>query len=108
MNSEFEVIGMNKRYRCIFLVTPAIAAAIGAATIGAGAGIAGGMALANNSKKKAPKQIEAPKVPTIGDADALARESEKKRRTMIQRTGGKTILSSEYEQGTQAKSLLGE
>ena len=57
--------------------------------------------------KKEPQQPTPPPAPSPIDADAKAKEDQKRRQLISQRTGGKTILSSETGiAGT--KSLLGE
>jgi len=58
--------------------------------------------------KKAETPKPSPSVPSPVDADAKARDELRRKRLISQRTGGKTLLSSEYGQGTQAKNLLGE
>lgn len=88
-----------------FMVSAATATAIGALALGAGA-VAGGMALAGGNKgPEAPMQ--APQGPTAEGADNAAKAETLRRRKIIERTGGKTILSSDYGT-TGSKTLLGE
>jgi len=90
------------------LISSAIAGTAGvAALLGAG-GIAAGVA-ANNKKKK-PTTPDMPDIPTPESAEDKAKADMLKRRKTIARSGGKTILASQYggNTDTTTKTLLGE
>ena len=94
----------RKRY---FMVSATTATALGALVLGAGA-VAGGMALAGGGDKKGPEATSMPNAPTPEDAGLKAKEDMKKRRKIIENTGGRTILSNDYGTTGTTKTLLGE
>ena len=99
----------NDARKRFFMVSSATATALGALALGAGA-VAGGMALSGGGDKKGPQAASMPATPTPEDAEGKAKEDMKRRRRIIESTGGKTILSNDYGTGAAgtAKTLLGE
>ena len=86
--------------------TAGVAALLGLGTAGA---IAGAKAM-GGGRPEVPKVEELPEAPTEQNAEDKAKEEVKRKKKIIGRTGGKTILESRYG-GTvdaQKKTFLGQ
>ena len=88
-------------------ISSTIAAIIGATALGAGAV---GVAAGSQKKDKGPSLGGPPVAPRPEDADAKAKEEMLKKRRARDRSGGKTILASQYGGNTDSttKTLLGQ
>jgi len=92
------------------LVSSAIAGTAGvAALLGLGAG-ATAMALQKPPSEQVPEIAPLPEAPTEQSAEDKAKAEVAKKRKIIARTGGKTILESNYGStvDTQKKTFLGQ
>lgn len=80
-----------------------------AAIIGMTALAGAGAGAALNQPKKKPDMPATPVAPTVESAEDKAKAETLRRRKIINRTGGKTILSSQYGSNTDTatKTLLG-
>lgn len=90
------------------VITPLIAGTIGTAAL-LGGGTAAAVS-AMSQKPKTPDEIAKPDVPTVESAEDKAKKETEKKRKIIARTGGKTILASQYGGATDTatKTLLGQ
>ena len=87
------------------VISSSVAGTIGTAVLlGAGTGAA---VMASQRRSSPRPATSTPNLPTPQTAEELAREETLKKRRIIARTGGKTILTSQYAD-TQGKNLLGE
>jgi len=61
-------------------------------------------------KKEAPRPAPSPAAPSVSSAEDKAKAENLRRRKIQARTGGKTILSSQYGGATETatKTLLGQ
>ena len=99
---------MSKRKRG-FTVSSLVAGTIGtAALLGGGAAAATSIMANRKDKTKPPTQADLP--PTPKTAEEKAKEEMLKKRRARDRSGGKTILASQYSGNTDSttKTLLGQ
>ncbi len=89
------------------VISSLVAGTIGVTAL---AGVGAAAAIAANQPKKKPAQPETPQAPDVESVEDIAKAEMLKKRRIIERTGGKTILTSQYggNTDTAAKTLLGE
>ena len=92
------------------VVTSLVAGTIGTAALLAGGATAATMAATGSTKEKLDYLGKGPQAPTPKTAEEKAKDELLKKRRMQERTGGKTILTSQYGSAVNStkKSLLGE